>query len=265
MRRVLVASSASRTIVRHGRTGCSIAPCATPDAADAWADITARLLCDDGIEPDPAPFVTGEWPSPDAAAFARPPRPYAVLHVGASTPLKQWPAARWRALADTVADDGTTIAWTGGAHERPIFEAVVARAGEIDLVGRLDLPQLFALLAGADRLICPDTGIAHLARIVGVPTVALFGPGSTVVHGAGRFWLDAPFDVVTVDDFPCRDQRTLYRREVGWVRRCGRRFDAAASPSGASDAGACGRALCMEAIDEGRVIGIASLTSRRSP
>jgi hypothetical protein len=122
------------------------------------------------------------------------------------------------------------------------------RDGEYDLVGRLDLAQLWHLLAGAARLVCPDTGIAHLARLVGVPTVALFGPGSSVVHGKGRFWADAPFAVATVDPFPCRDQHVLYRRDVAWVRRCGRRFDASAAPAGRSDPGACGRALCMEAI-----------------
>jgi ADP-heptose:LPS heptosyltransferase len=227
-----------------------------PDAPDAWADIAARLLCDITIEADPLPFTAGEWPAPDAVPFDRPKQPYAVLHVGASTPLKQWPADRWRALADALASDGTTIVWTGGANERPIFAAVGAREGEVDLVGKLDLPQLFALLGEARRLVCPDTGIAHLARVVGVPTVALFGPGSRIVHGPGRFWSTAPFEAVTVDDFACRDQRTLYRREVAWVRRCGRRFDAAASPAGAGDPRACGRALCMEAIDDTRVIGV---------
>ena len=236
-----------------------------PKVPGAWADIAARLLCDITIEADPLPFTAGEWPAPDAVPFERPKQPYAVLHVGASTPLKQWPAERWRTLADAIARDGTTIVWTGGANERPIFEAVEAREGEIDRVGRLDLPQLFHLLAGASRLICPDTGIAHLARIVGVPTVALFGPGSRVVHGAGRFWSAAPFDVVSIDDFACRDQRTLYRREVAWVRRCGRRFDAAASPAGKSDPGACGRALCMEALGAVRVVDVATFTSRRIP
>ncbi len=171
-----------------------------------------------------------------------------MLHVGASTPLKAWPAAAWRALADRLHDGGLAIVWSGGAGERGLLDAVGPRDDEQDLVGRLDLAQLWHLLACAERLVCPDTGIAHLARIVGVPTIALFGPGSAIVHGAGRFWAQTPFKAVTVEDFACRDQSTLYRRDVPWVRRCGRRFDPSALPAGRSDPSACGIALCMQAI-----------------
>ena len=228
-----------------------------PSRPAAWADLAARSLHDGDRDADPVPFVAGEWPAPAHAPFDLPSGRYAVLHVGASTPLKRWPPERWRGLADRFAADGLSIVWSGGAAERDAVAAVGVRDGEDDRVGRLDLPQLWRLLAGAALLVCPDTGIAHLARLAGVPTVALFGPGSKVVHGAGRFWSTAPFGIVTVDDFPCRDQHVLYRREVAWVRRCGRRFDPAAAPSGASDPTACGRALCMEGIAAADVVGAA--------
>ena len=57
--------------------------------------------------------------------------------------------------------------------------------------GALDLAQLWHLLAGAELLVAPDTGVAHLGRIVGAPTVTLFGPGSALLCGAGDFWRDA--------------------------------------------------------------------------
>ena len=56
------------------------------------------------------------------------------------------------------------------------------------LAGRLDLAQLWDLLKNAAFLVCPDTGIAHLARLVGVPTVAIYGPGSPISTGPGLFW-----------------------------------------------------------------------------
>jgi len=225
-----------------------------PGEPAAWADMAARCL-HDGVDDGPvARFVAGEWPAPSHGAFARPQTPYAVLHVGASTPLKAWPAPRWRALADRLAADGLTIAWSGGAAERAAFDDVGPREGELDFVGRLDLAQLWHLLAGARVLVCPDTGIAHLARIAGVETLALFGPGSTVIHGPGDFWADAPFGTITVDGFPCRDQRTLYRREIAWVRRCGRRHDPSVEPAGRSDPAACSRPLCMEGIELATVV-----------
>ena len=54
----------------------------------AWGDLCAHLV--DG--PAPAPFDRSDWPQPPAAAVRQPPRPYVVLHVGASSTLKHWPA-----------------------------------------------------------------------------------------------------------------------------------------------------------------------------
>ena len=45
------------------------------------------------------------------------------------------------------------------------------------------------------------------------------------------------YRAVTVDPFPCRDQRTLFKREIAWVRRCQR------SPQ------ECTAPRCMQAID----------------
>ena len=83
----------------------------------------------------------------------------------------------------------------------------------------------------------PDTGVAHLGRVTFTPTVVLFGPGSAVICGPGRFWRDAPWRAVTIDPFPCRDQQILFRREIAWVRRCGR------------STAECPEPRCMQAID----------------
>ena len=100
----------------------------------------------------------------------------------------------------------------------------------------LSLTQLWHLLAGASLLVSPDTGIAHLGRVVGTPTVAIFGPGSATITGAGEFWRNARYRAVTVDPFPCRDQRELFKREIAWVRRCARTL------------AECPHARCMDAV-----------------
>jgi len=43
-----------------------------------------------------------------------------------------------------------------------------------------------------------------------------------VICGAGKFWRDAPYRAVTIETWECRDQRVLFKREIDWVRRCGR-------------------------------------------
>ena len=42
--------------------------------------------------------------------------------------------------------------------------------------GRTDLRGLAAAVAAAARVICGDTGVAHLATALGTPSVVLFGP-----------------------------------------------------------------------------------------
>ena len=174
-----------------------------------------------------------------------------MLHVGASSPLKQWAASRWHEVAEWLNAQGVRPVWSAGAHETALVDAIDPDHRFPSFAGRLDLPQLWALLAGARLLVAPDTGVAHLGRVVGVPTVALFGPGSALLCGAGEFWRDVPYRAVTIEPFPCRDQRVLFKREITWVRRCGR---------GVTE---CPEHLCMPAISVGLVQGaIRSLLQR---
>ena len=212
-----------------------------PDLPAAWGDMVATLL--DG--PLPPPFAPGDWMAPAARPFAAPAQPYAVLHVGASTPLKLWPADRWAALAAWLDARGITPIWSAGRGEEEIIDACDPGKRFASFAGRLDLPQLWHLFANARLLVAPDTGVAHLGRVSGAPTVALFGPGSAVITGAGDFWRNAPYRAVTVDPFPCRDQRVLFRREIEWVRRCAR------TPA------QCPEPRCMHAISLDAVIAAA--------
>jgi ADP-heptose:LPS heptosyltransferase len=209
-----------------------------PAVPGAWADIVATLV--DG--PPPAAYARSDWPDPPAAPFDLPARPYAVLHVGASTPLKRWDPVHWRALAASIEARGLEPVWSAGRNEEAVVRECAGATRYRSYAGALALPQLWRLVANASLLVAPDTGVAHLGRIVGTPTVALFGPGSTIISGAGAFWRDAPYRAVTVAPFPCRDQRVLFKRELAWVRRCGR------SPA------ECPHPRCMDAIDLDRVV-----------
>jgi ADP-heptose:LPS heptosyltransferase len=111
--------------------------------------------------------------------------------------------------------------------------------------GRLDLAQMWRLLAGARLLVSPDTGVAHLGRVAWTPTITLFGPGSAVLAGPGGFWRDTPWRAVGRERFPCRDQALLFGRHVDWVRRCGRTV------------AECPEPRCMHAIDVDEVLAAA--------
>jgi ADP-heptose:LPS heptosyltransferase len=195
-----------------------------PPTPAAWADIAATLI--DG--PPPRRAGLADWPAPtqtagfapdDAALLAR---PYIVLHPGASTTVKRWPQDRWRALAERVEALGFTPVWSGGPGEAELVREIDPEGRHANFAGRFGLGELWHLFANARALVCPDTGVAHLGRMVNVPTLTLFGPGNAMIHGAGEFWRDAPFMPITIADMPCRDEPCIFRRHVEWVRRCDR-------------------------------------------
>jgi ADP-heptose:LPS heptosyltransferase len=202
-----------------------------PERETALADLFALLAG----QAEPMRYRPGDWPAPAAAPFDKPGEPYAVLHVGASTPLKYWPAERWAALADSLAARCQPV-WSAGKKETDVIRAIDPQGRYRAYAGTLDLAQLWHLVAGAQLAVTLDTGVAHLAKLAGTPTVCLYGPGSARLVGRGEFWRDAPFREVTAADFPCRDQHLLFKREISWVRRCGR------------TRAECPRPRCMEAI-----------------
>ncbi len=198
-----------------------------------FADMMALLA--DG--PTPAPYRPDDWPAPSAAPQELPVQPYCVLHVGAGNVLRRWQPAKWRALSQLLAARGLTCIISGAAADSTHIAEIDPASTLRSYAGVTDLPQLWHLLRHARLLVCPDTGIAHLGRIVGVPTVTLFGPGSVTLFGAGDFWRRSAYRAVTIPDFPCRDQRVLFKREAPWIRRCSR---------GPAE---CAAAECMYAIE----------------
>ena len=207
-----------------------------PDVPTAWADLVAGLI--DG--PPPARYRPADWPAPPADAFDAPAEPYCVIHAGASSALKQWPPDRWSEVAHRLTSLGLRIVLSAGPGEAHLLDEIDAPRAHQRFAGNLSLPQMWHLLERARLLIVPDTGIAHLGRLVGVPTLALFGPGSAMLCGAGDFWRGSPFTALTIPNFPCRDQTVTMRRNISWIRRC-ERFQGTAPDQ-------CAEARCMLAL-----------------
>ena len=213
-----------------------------PDYPAAWGDMVAGLAEGD----PPPPYRRDDWPDPPCTPFPLPERPYCVFHVGASSPLKLWGTDKWLELARELTQRGYQVVWSGGPGEEGLVAAIDGGGRYPSLAGKLDLPQVWRLVEGASLLVCPDTGVAHLGRLTGTPTVALFGPGSPVICGTGDFWRDSPYRAVTIEDMPCRNQQVLFRRRLGWVRRCGRTIRECGAPRCME---ALGPAVVLEAVD----------------
>ncbi len=183
-----------------------------------WADMNTLLI--DGKSPQQ--FNPADWPPPDFNVFKLPNKPYAILHVGASSPLKMWPSSSWLTTAEYLTNKGYEVVWSAGAKEIALVSKIDPNNQYTSYAGQLDLPQLWHLISKAAMLICPDTGVAHIGKVTNTPTIAIFGPGSKELYGAGEFWKNSPYQTIDIENFHCRDQKLLFKREISWVNRCSR-------------------------------------------
>ncbi len=117
-----------------------------------------------------------------------------ALHPGAGSRKKAWPAARFAALARTLAGAGHKILIIEGPADKAAAAEVRADLRGIPylLAQDLSITRLAALLSFASLFIGNDSGISHLAAAVQIPTIAIFGPTDPCVWAPRNnkaFWL----------------------------------------------------------------------------
>lgn len=179
---VLLRSGARRLIAyRHDAVPASAGgPAFDPSEHEVarWC----RLLESAGIPADPQQLDLVEPPII--------PCPYArgatLLHPGAASESRRWPVDRWIALARAERARGRRVVITGGPAEveraRAIAVASVISPAHV-FAGRTNLIELAAIVAAAARVVCGDTGVAHLATAFRRPSVVLFGPTPPALWG----------------------------------------------------------------------------------
>lgn len=176
-----------------------------PESRDALAALHPRRLlahaCPDGPpRPDHAnerdrwcAFLRGYGIPADPADLRLPPpatrspAPGAVVvHPGAASGSRRWPAERFAAVVRCLRAAGHHVVLTGGPGEDALVHAVAERGGLPGgdvLTGGLPYGRLSALVAEASLVLSGDTGLAHLAVAHGTRSVTLFGPVSPRLWG----------------------------------------------------------------------------------
>ena len=90
---------------------------------------------------------------------------------------RNWPWERFADVIRHLADaHGASVILTGGPTEieREYGEKIAAAVSVTNLIGETSLKELLAIIAGADLLICPDSGPGHMGTAVGTPVIGLF-------------------------------------------------------------------------------------------
>ncbi|MGH8799188.1 MAG: lipopolysaccharide heptosyltransferase I [Casimicrobiaceae bacterium] len=107
--------------------------------------------------------------------LAAPRTPYAVFVHATSRADKLWPDAHWRTLIAHFTQAGIAVLLPWGTSEEAGRSArLAAGIAGAAVADRRELPELAALLAGAEVVCGVDTGLVHLAAALNTPTVALF-------------------------------------------------------------------------------------------
>jgi ADP-heptose:LPS heptosyltransferase len=130
--------------------------------------------------------------------------PYVVLHPGTSVPARAWPASRFAETCARLTGSGRRVVVTGAPSERALTAQVTAGTRAVDLGGATSLPELAAVLAGAESVVVGNTGPAHLTAAVGTPVVSLFAPTVPTVRWAPY---GVPYALLGDQQAACLDTR----------------------------------------------------------
>jgi lipopolysaccharide heptosyltransferase II len=155
----------------------------------------AAIESDAALPPLRAP--AGSWESCRARLAADPAwregAPIVVVNPNAGDMAleRRWPAERVaELLTHLCARRALNVVAIGSPAEREYVESVIRGARlesrVVNSAGRIDVPQLVALLAQAAVVVTNDSGPLHLAAAAGAPTAALFGPETPTLYAPLR-------------------------------------------------------------------------------
>ena len=103
-----------------------------------------------------------------------------LVHPGSGSRKKCWPPERFVSLIERLRGDGRPVKVVLGEVEREMFSPADVR--QLEAASHVVRPATYVNLldeiTASAAFVGNDTGPSHLAGIVGLPTVALFGPSN---------------------------------------------------------------------------------------
>jgi heptosyltransferase-2 len=210
LRMALAGIPARAGLVRDGR-GWMLTNRAAPDGqlikrhqVHYWLEMLKATLGVDAdlnhIAPEVAPRHLARMREWLAARRNSCPKLVAIAPAAAYGPAKEWPQSYYAALVSLLAQRGVQSVLVGGAGDVAGCEAIAAAVtcGAIIAAGQTNIGELMALLSLCDGFVGNDSGAAHLASSLGVPTVAIFG--STAPQRTGPL---GPRTTILYKGLPC--------------------------------------------------------------
>lgn len=133
-------------------------------------------------------------------------RPFIAIHPGTSpkTTYKRWMSDRYAQLADRLISElKATVVFTWGPEELEWVEGIRREMKEPSILGPRteSLTQLGEVFRGCDVYIGGDTGPMHIASLMEIPVVVIYGPTDPIVNEPLRHHIKV---IKEVGCNPCR-------------------------------------------------------------
>jgi heptosyltransferase I len=160
---------------------------------------------------------------PSKLESATAPEKYLMFFHGTTWDSKLWPLPYWQALTKlaNAAGYGVKLLW-GNEVERQRAVAIASAGTSVEILNQQSLTNIASILAQSAGVVAVDTGLAHLAAALTVPTVSLYGasdPSLTGTYGRRQLHLKG-----SLACSPCRQRQCAYNGDVLEDELAGQRF-----------------------------------------
>ena len=149
--------------------------------------------------------LTKEWLISKGRLPRNLPSQYIVVHPGSRWMFKTLSEMQWRELVEQLRlNTGLTVVITGGDSqmELELGESLGSLDGVINLVGETNISELLGVINQSSGYLGVDTFASHLASLLEIPGVVIFGPSDACVWGPTE---NSPLKLFTLHsrDFDC--------------------------------------------------------------
>jgi heptosyltransferase II len=128
---------------------------------------------------------------------------FITLHPGTSKVERSWHAERFGILCQKIyKEDGKKIVLLGTPSEKKLLNRIKSYcpSDKIKIIPEVNLRVLAGVLKKSRLFIGNDSGMMHLASMVGTPIVAIFGPGN--VGTTGPYMEPQNYEILT-ENYSC--------------------------------------------------------------
>ena len=138
---------------------------------------------------------------------------FITLHPGTSKVERGWHAERFGILCQKlIKEDGKLVVLLGTTKEQELLNRIrnFGKPETIKIIPAINLRVLTELISKSQMFIGNDSGMMHLASMVGVPVLGIYGPGSPETTGP---YMDPDKQEMVTRNFDCSPCRQKFFKE----------------------------------------------------